>query len=287
MKKLFGITLAIMMIASMFAANVSATRDLTYTAPKGTPTIDGKIDDIWDNAEWTNVDLPYAADDDTFGGHALRVKLMWDDTNLYILGEMTCPNVEGDKCITEIYIDELNNSDGYDVDDTQIGFNQNGVIDSYGTNSRYYDCESAGVITETGYIVESSILFSEIKPAEGTQLGLEFMANIQPDGVFAQAFRWNVDTNAGDPAPWQSTSAWGTLVLGAEPTAAEETTAAAEETTAAVEETTVIAEETTAAAEETTEETTAPQTGDYTAIAAVVAAAALAGVVVATKKHRA
>lgn len=287
MKKMTAIVIAAVMIATLLSANVFATRGLVYTAPYGTPKIDGEIDAAWDAAEWTNVDLPYSADEDTYGGHALRVKVMWDENYLYFLGEMTCPDVDGDNCIMEVYIDELNNKgDGYDVDDTQIGFDKDGIIDSYGTNSRSYDIdESAGVVTDTGYRVEACLCFAEVTPVAGLEIGLEFMANVQVGGTFTQAFRWNADTAGGDAAPWQSTAPWGTLVLGAaaseevvEETPVEETPV--EETP--VEETPV--EE--APVEEAVDETpvtTAPSTSDYITVIAIVAVLALAGTVVCKK----
>lgn len=59
MKKIIAAGLIAASLAAMTTVGVSATFGREYTAPKGTPTIDGKVDDIWKNAEWTNVDKPY------------------------------------------------------------------------------------------------------------------------------------------------------------------------------------------------------------------------------------
>ncbi|MFA6948003.1 MAG: sugar-binding protein [Eubacteriales bacterium] len=276
MKKFLSAALSLMLVVSGFAVSSFATRDLTYTAPKGTPTIDGTAEALWDTAEWTNVDLPYSADEDTYGGHALRVKLLWDDTALYVLGEMTCANTADDLDYIEVYIDEAGDKIEYGADDMQVGFSKDGVLDNYGTNNRSGDCEAVSVVSDTGFVCEAKILWSgEVAIAQGNTLGLEFMANIQPDGAFAQAYRWNVDTAAGDEAPWAGTAMWGNLVLGAEP-AVEEAPAAEE----------APATEAPATEEAPVENTTAAQTGDATAAFAALAVVALGAAVVVTKKVR-
>lgn len=276
MKKFLSAALSLMLVVSGFAVSSFATRNLTYTAPKATPTIDGTAEALWDTAEWTNVDLPYGEDTDTYGGHALRVKLLWDDTALYVLGEMTCPNTTDDLCYTEVYIDEAGNKEeGYDSCDQQVGLSSTGLVPAYGTNQRDDDVTAVSTITDTGYIVEAAIKWSgETAIAQGSTLGLEFMANIQPDGEFKQAYRWNVDTVNGDAAPWQGTTDFGTLVLGAEPVLEEAPAADAP------------AEEAPATETAPTETTTAAQTGDATAAFAALAIVALGAAVVVTKKIR-
>ena len=282
MKKHLAFLLAAIMTAMLCTAGVSATRDLVYTAPHATPAIDGKIDPCWDDAEWTNVDLPYSADTDPYD-HAARVKLLWDEDNLYLLGEITCPDVEADNDYLEIYIDELNDkTDAYGADDTQMGFSYQGIVDSYGTNSRWYDVEeSVGVITDTGYMVEAAIPFAAAEAKAGTELGLEFMLNITLGGTFVQALRWNVDTASGDAAPYQSTAPFGKLVLG-EAAAAE---TPAPEVDAPVE--TAPAEAETAPVTAPAEtESSAPQTSDVSSIMgiALAIAAACAAVMISRKK---
>ena len=58
MKKAFSILLTTALI-STFALSASATFDRTYTAPYGTPTVDGEAEELWDYAEWTDVDKPF------------------------------------------------------------------------------------------------------------------------------------------------------------------------------------------------------------------------------------
>lgn len=49
MKKFLSALLALTCVAAM-AVSVSAVGE-TYTAQKGTPVIDGTVDDVWANAE--------------------------------------------------------------------------------------------------------------------------------------------------------------------------------------------------------------------------------------------
>lgn len=136
MKKLFAFILVAAMICATLALSVSATRGLVYNAPKGTPKIDGELDSVWDAAEWTDVDLPHGADTDTYG-HSARAKVMWDETNLYLYAEITCPSTEEWNDTFEVYFDENNDKEaGYGGDDTQNGFWKDGVREGYGTNNR-------------------------------------------------------------------------------------------------------------------------------------------------------
>lgn len=222
MKKLITIALSMLLIASAMTVGAFADRGLTYTAPKGTPVIDGTAEEIWDNAEWTLVDLPYSSDSDTYG-HQLRVKILWDEEAFYVYGEVTCPTMNDHNDYMEVYIEEDNARDGYSGGDMQVGFNQYGCVSGYGQNNRSEDCEGVSVITDTGYVCEAKIKWSGLNTvAEGSSFGLEFMLLAQDwTEVMQQALRWNVDTNGGDNPPYLSTEKFGTLVLGAAPASAE------------------------------------------------------------------
>jgi hypothetical protein len=293
MKKLFAILLAVLTICATLTISVSATRGLVYNAPKGTPKIDGEMEALWDAAEWTNVDLPYGTDEDNYG-HSARVKVMWDETNLYFYAEVTCPSTE-EWCDTfEVYIDENNCKEaGYNGDDTQTAFWEDGVRESYGTNTRALFVEDCVVtVTGTSFTVETAIPYFELEPKGGETLGLEFMLNIADEfETFVQALRWNADTANGDAAPYQGTISFGDLVLmpevvETEPETEPETVAETEPETVAE---TEAVEET--AAEETVEETvatevtTAPQTFDAAVISAAAALISACGYAV-TKKRK-
>ena len=64
MRKILAIALAAVMLTTVGAVFASADYGLIYTALKGTPVIDGTIDDIWNdpNLEWTSVEHPYSTE---------------------------------------------------------------------------------------------------------------------------------------------------------------------------------------------------------------------------------
>lgn len=263
MKKALTMLLAAALTAGL-ALTASATFDRTYTAPMGTPTIDGEAEDLWDNAEWTDVDKPYdgTADSDS----TLRVKLMWDEDNLYFLAEVYDTDINATEDVVEIYLDEGGEfASGYDANDSQNRFlvSDGKQPANPGTQAKDASMVNA-VVTDLGdnkYLMEGSIAWGDADTTEGSVIGLEFMYNDgTADNPFVEAYRWNVDTANGDAAPYTSTEAFGKLTLGAAP---------------AVE-----------APEETTTDgtTTAPATFDLGATAALLAALSAAGIVVFKKK---
>ena len=108
MKKLASLALAAVLTAAL-SIPATASFDRSYTAPKGTPVIDGTVDQIWDNAEWTNVDKPFDGTADT--DSTLKVKLMWDEEHLYFLAEVFDKDINADNDIVEIYWDQNNDKD--------------------------------------------------------------------------------------------------------------------------------------------------------------------------------
>ena len=225
MKKLFSFILATMLTGSM-ALSASAAFDRTLTAPKGTPTLDGTAEALWDAAEWTTVDKPYDGTTDT--NATLQIKMLWDETNLYFLAEVYDTDIHATEDLVEIYLDEkFDRATEYGSDDSQCRFQVsdgelNAASPGFGAKSDV-DC----VVTALGgdvYLMEGRLAWGEATVIEGVKIGLEFMYN-EGDSTseFTEAYRWNVDTANGDPKPFQDTSAFGTLVLGAAPVI-EETT---------------------------------------------------------------
>ncbi|MCR5264027.1 MAG: hypothetical protein K6D94_09145, partial [Clostridiales bacterium] len=224
MKKNLMAVVGVIIIAAMVTAPLASYADFgrSYTAFKGTPTIDGTVEALWDSAEWTQVDKPYDGSDAAdYPGAALRVKVLWDDKNCYFLAEVTDSDVNYDNDIVEIYFDENNAKEGaYEDDDSQTRFYKDGVVVAgSGTNCKE-DSVAKGVDTATGWIIEGALPWS-ISHKEGETVGFELMYNIgDSDADFAQAFRWNADTGSGDPAPYADNTAFGALILaGAAPVA--------------------------------------------------------------------
>lgn len=269
MKKTLALLLATLMTGAM-ALSAGAAFDRTYTAPYGTPDMDGEVDAVWEYAEWTAVDKPFDGSTDT--DSTLQIKMLWDEYHLYFLAEVydTDINVEND--IVEVYIDELmDRASAYGDDDSQTRFKvaDGKLPDNAGTN---HQSDVECVVNALGgdkYLLEGCIMWMAAKPVEGLQIGLEFMYNEgNAASDFVEAYRWNVDTANGDTPPYQSTECFGTLTLGAAPVV---------ETEAPETEAEVVDAATPAVA-------AAPQTFDAGVIAAVAAIVSAAGYAVSKKR---
>lgn len=286
MRKILAIALAAVMLTTVGAVFASADYGLIYTALKGTPVIDGTIDDIWNdpNLEWTSVEHPHSTETKWDDG-TLRVKVLWDEENLYFLAEATAA-AEQDvyNNLFEIYVSEENTkvSAAYSAGDSQTCVRL--VDGTFVTASDYTGGEGPGSNTKAAvseakvwkdgdtYYAEVRTPFATIDGTAGDVLGLEFMYNVLGENrAFVNALRWNVDTvgttnDTGDPdpAPWQGTEAWGDLVL----SATEATAPAVDESTG----------------DESTGAT--PDTGDEIVVFAVLGLFALAATVVVVRKAR-
>ena len=104
----------------IFAAALAAQN--RYDAHRGTPKIDGKLDDpAWKRAPWTSLFVDIA--NDVKPRFETRAKILWDDRALYIGAELEEPHVwatltEHDSVIFhdndfEVFIDPHGNGLGY------------------------------------------------------------------------------------------------------------------------------------------------------------------------------
>lgn len=217
MKKLASLALAAVLTAAL-SIPATASFDRSYTAPKGTPVIDGTVDQIWDSAEWTNVDKPFDGTADT--DSTLKIKLLWDEGHLYFLAEVFDKDINIDNDIVEIYWDMNNDKDTvYGDDDMQTRFRvaDGTVVQDSGSNCQN-DAKCVSVSLDGNkYLLEGALTWTQ-NVKEGMKMGLEFMySDGDSSSDFVEAYRWNVDTANGDGAPYADTSAFGTLTLGAAP----------------------------------------------------------------------
>ncbi len=230
MKSTFKKILVAMLIISCFVSVMivpaHAAFGREYYAPKGTPEVDGVMEELWDKAEWTNVDKPFDGKDPADVPASLRVKLLWDEAGLYVYAEVVDSKIHTEEDLVEIYIDEDNSkrSMRFDNNDSQTRINYQGKFKeggASGTNSKYMvpTSKAAGERTEVGYNVEAFLPWTNKFEAEANKiLGLEFMLNIADPDVtenagFTDALRWNVDSPGGDEQPSKSPKHWGILVL--------------------------------------------------------------------------
>ena len=277
MKKTLALIVAALMLVGMMAMSASAERNITYNSKIGTPTVDGVIDDLWDAVEWTNVDLPYTEGDASTS--VVRVKVLYDADQIYVLGEVTDATIGSDQDFLEFYLDESGLRDvAYDDTCYQLRMGIDSVDNiQEGSSNTMTHAEQVTAYAigsnENGYVLEWAV-----KPAVAMDhdFAMEFMYNDSDDtGAFIWAWRWNVDTINGDTAPWQAPECWGFLHF-----SGESAVPAVEE--APVEDAPV--EDGAADAAEDVVVVAAPETADAGIVVAAVVMAAAAAVVV-SKKH--
>ena len=134
-------------------------KPLLASATKGTPTIDGKIDDVWADSDYTYINNFSLGTSGATG----TAQMLWDKDNIYVLVNVKDPvlskassnSYEQDS--VEVFLDENNNkSTSYEADDIQCRVNFEGektVTDGLSAD-RF---NSAVSRTDEGYIVEFAI----------------------------------------------------------------------------------------------------------------------------------
>ncbi len=151
-------------------------------AVQGTPTIDGKIDEIWNTAKTINIDT-YSMGNGATG----TAKILWDSKNIYVLAEVKDPVLSKassnsyEQDTVEIFLDENNHkSTAYEADDIQVRTNfdnEKSVTDGLSTD-RF---TSATTKTADGYLVEFAIP-STLGGFKANQI-VGFDAQVNDDGT--------------------------------------------------------------------------------------------------------
>lgn len=310
MKKILSALLALTCVAAM-AVSVSAVGE-TYTAQKGTPVIDGTVDDVWVNAE--KVELTHIKAGDLKGAGVMPDELsvyasmLWDETGFYFLFDIHDDEFAFDSDIGDwkndsvyLYVDELSVGGGT----WQEGQSQNAIIPAEdmtliprkGTGPSEYQL-AWSFPEENHCIIEFKYVPADLEPEELVE-GFTFLADFQyndADDYLTRPFclGWSDE----DDTASNNADVWGVITLAGsgetaetEPETEAETVAETEPETEAetepetvaetVAETETVVEE---PAEETVTETTAPQTFDVTVIASAAAIVSLAGFAVTRKK---
>lgn len=183
-----------------------------YTeAIKGTPTIDGEIDDVWANANEIQTDNYTLGD-----GATAKVRTLWDEDNIYVLAEVTDSKLSKasvnvyEQDTVEVFFDENNNkTSAYQSDDIQcrVNFdNEKSVTDGLSTDN----FTSATTLTDTGYIVEFAIP-STLGGLKANQVvGFDVQVNDDDgSGKRTSIANWNDLTGLG----YTNTSNYGLLKL--------------------------------------------------------------------------
>ncbi|MFD0693671.1 endo-1,4-beta-xylanase [Paenibacillus sp. GCM10027628] len=178
------------------------------TAAKGTPTIDGKMDDIWNTATPIDISVTQAGNTKT-GAHmpAATARMLWDNANLYVLAQVTKdPSEPLDKGnanpweqdSVEVFVDLTNGSSAmysnaaghYRVRYDGFATVDAGMTDNQGVATTMTSATSVNE-AKYSYTVEMKIPFVQITPAVGTNIGFDAQVNEAMNGARIGAYAWN------------------------------------------------------------------------------------------------
>ena len=175
--------------------------------------VDGTEEDAWKNAVSIPLQIALGAKTNA------TAKALWDDENLYVL-----VNVENSvlnsasadaykQDSVEVFIDENNGkTDSYEADDKQYRINYKNEQSFNGEKCKAENVSSAAKETEKGYVIEAAFKWTDLKPAEGKLVGLEFQINdADASGDRIGTFSWYDESGNG----WSSPAVFGTVALAA------------------------------------------------------------------------
>ncbi len=187
------------------------------------PVIDGAVDAIWIGEEVStfeagNVLVGTGIEDADLSG---TIKVLWDETNVYLLAEVTDDSGQNDSPNTyeddnvEVYFDIDNSkSSPYDANDVQysFGWNDGTTVGALPATRSVTGITYTILDTESGYTVEARIPWTTLQgtPEDGKEIGFDFMINDDDNGAGRDGKRsWNATADQA----WQDASLFGTLKL--------------------------------------------------------------------------
>lgn len=178
--------------------------------PYGTISVDGEEDAAWDNA----VNIPLTINKDSEA--SANAKVLWDDDNLYVYATVKDAVLDKTGAQTheqdslEVFIDEDNGKTAsYGEDDKQYRINYENEQSFNGKKCLAENVKSATKTIDGGYVVEAAFKWTDIKPANGTKIGLEFQINDAKDGKRTGTLSWYDETGMG----WSGSNVYGTVEL--------------------------------------------------------------------------
>lgn len=178
--------------------------------PYGTISVDADADAAWGNA----VNIPLTINK---GSEAsANAKVLWDDDNLYVYATVKDAALDKTGAQTheqdslEVFIDEDNGKTAsYGEDDKQYRINYENEQSFNGKKCLAGNVKSATKTIDGGYVVEAAFKWTDIKPANGTKIGLEFQINDAKDGKRIGTLSWYDETGMG----WSGSNVYGTVEL--------------------------------------------------------------------------
>lgn len=178
--------------------------------PYGTISVDADADAAWGNA----VNIPLTINK---GSEAsANAKVLWDDDNLYVYATVKDAALDKTGAQTheqdslEVFIDEDNGKTAsYGEDDKQYRINYENEQSFNGKKCLAENVKSATKTIDGGYVVEAAFKWTDIKPANGTKIGLEFQINDAKGGKRIGTLSWYDETGMG----WSGSNVYGTVEL--------------------------------------------------------------------------
>ena len=178
--------------------------------PYGTISVDADADAAWGNA----VNIPLTINK---GSEAsANAKVLWDDDNLYVYATVKDAVLDKTGAQThaqdslEVFIDEDNGKTAsYGEDDKQYRINYNNEQSFNGKKCLAENVKSATKTIDGGYVVEAAFKWTDIKPANGTKIGLEFQINDAKGGKRIGTLSWYDETGMC----WSGSNVYGTVEL--------------------------------------------------------------------------
>lgn len=178
--------------------------------PYGTISVDGEEDAAWDNA----VNIPLTINKDSEA--SANAKVLWDDDNLYVYATIKDAVLDKTGAQTheqdslEVFIDEDNGKTAsYGEDDKQYRINYDNEQSFNGKKCLAENVKSKTKTIDGGYVVEAAFKWTDIKPANGTKIGLEFQINDAKGGKRTGTLSWYDETGMG----WSGSNVYGTVEL--------------------------------------------------------------------------
>jgi hypothetical protein len=169
---------------------------------KGTPKVDGKVDDLWMGVPRVLTSRSIDEVDELSGDQKAStawVRCLWDEGHLYCLAEVTDDTIsskagdEWDRDGVEFFVDRnFARTSTYDDDDAQYRTEPSGN-ESTGSENDLSTYKSAVTKTKNGYIVEVCI---DLKGEVGKKIGFDVQVNNDPGGGRRMsAMKWNDASN--------------------------------------------------------------------------------------------
>ncbi|NLE12876.1 MAG: hypothetical protein GX628_04265 [Clostridiales bacterium] len=284
MKKTITAILAVLMIVSLLAVNLSAAQG-DYKAASGTPIVDGVKDDLYIAAD----PVPMKVDNDgnPSKGATGTAYFLWDAKYLYAYVDVVDPVLTTKKAdaiyqtdSVEVYVDfDGNVAAGKTAKVTDAGVNAGqwtagllyeGEWGGYGNH--HTENKDKGTFkvktTDKGYAVEYQIPFVKYTPAAAAKIG--FTIAINDDANNDSTRDYQIFPAKGQGSAWSTVDGnWCLMTLSADKYTPPTTAAAAP-----------------AAAGAAAKPAAAAQTADITVITAIVSMAIASGAVLSLKKRK-